>query len=76
MTGLLAGAATLQVGCKNDDSTSTPTATTQAGTPTTKIAQHSCVGKNACKGQGGCKTATHDCKGQNACKGQGGCSMS
>lgn len=35
--------------------------------------KHDCKGKNACKGQGGCKTDTHACKGQNACKGQGGC---
>ena len=34
---------------------------------------HDCAGKNSCKGQGGCKTATHACKGQNDCKGQGGC---
>jgi hypothetical protein len=30
-----------------------------------------CVGANACKGQGACKTAQNDCKGQNACKGKG-----
>ncbi len=30
-----------------------------------------CVGANACKGQGGCKTATNDCGGKNACKGKG-----
>ncbi len=30
-----------------------------------------CVGINACKGQGACKTAKNDCKGHNACKGQG-----
>lgn len=30
-----------------------------------------CVGANACKGQGACKTAANDCKGQNACKGNG-----
>lgn len=30
-----------------------------------------CVGINACKGQGSCKTAKNDCKGHNACKGQG-----
>ncbi|NUJ81357.1 hypothetical protein HUN39_15240 [Methylocystis sp. FS] len=30
-----------------------------------------CVGINACKGQGACKTASSACKGQNACKGQG-----
>lgn len=30
-----------------------------------------CVGANACKGQGMCKTAKNECKGQNGCKGQG-----
>ena len=30
-----------------------------------------CMGANACKGHGACKTATNACKGQNACKGKG-----
>ncbi|MCB1515624.1 MAG: hypothetical protein H6876_09240 [Hyphomicrobiaceae bacterium] len=30
-----------------------------------------CVGANACKGQGACKTASNECKGHNACKGKG-----
>ena len=30
-----------------------------------------CMGANACKGTGACKTATNACKGQNACKGHG-----
>jgi uncharacterized membrane protein len=30
-----------------------------------------CVGGNACKGQGACKTAANSCKGQNSCKGTG-----
>jgi hypothetical protein len=30
-----------------------------------------CVGANACKGQGSCKSAQNDCKGQNGCKGKG-----
>ena len=30
-----------------------------------------CVGANACKGQGACKSASNDCKGINACKGKG-----
>jgi hypothetical protein len=30
-----------------------------------------CMGANACKGQGACKTAGNACKGQSACKGQG-----
>jgi hypothetical protein len=34
---------------------------------------HSCAGKNACKGQGGCKSGDNGCKGKNSCKGKGGC---
>jgi uncharacterized membrane protein len=30
-----------------------------------------CVGANACKGQGACKSASNDCKGHNGCKGKG-----
>jgi hypothetical protein len=30
-----------------------------------------CVGANACKGQGACKTANNACKGLNGCKGLG-----
>lgn len=30
-----------------------------------------CMGANACKGHGACKTASNACKGQNACKGKG-----
>ena len=30
-----------------------------------------CMGINACKGHGACKTAKNDCKGMNACKGMG-----
>ncbi|MEJ2406364.1 MAG: hypothetical protein P8171_19110 [Candidatus Thiodiazotropha sp.] len=30
-----------------------------------------CLGVNACKGQGKCKTAENACAGQNSCKGHG-----
>jgi uncharacterized membrane protein len=30
-----------------------------------------CIGANACKGQGACKSASNDCKGLNTCKGKG-----
>jgi hypothetical protein len=30
-----------------------------------------CVGANACKGKGACKSASNACKGQNGCKGKG-----
>ncbi len=29
-----------------------------------------CMGANACKGKGACKTDANACKGQNGCKGQ------
>ena len=64
LAGLIAGATLSAAGC----------ASSKAGMEsTTSTSKHDCAGKNACKGQGGCKTATHACKGQNACKGQGGC---
>jgi hypothetical protein len=34
---------------------------------------HTCKGKNACKGQGGCTSGDNGCKGKNSCKGNGGC---
>ncbi len=41
-----------------------------AGT-TAKAQMGHCMGANACKGHGACKSAANSCKGQNACKGQG-----
>ena len=35
-----------------------------------------CMGVNACKGKGACKTADNACKGHNACKGKGMVKMS
>ena len=38
--------------------------------------QDCCMGKNPCKGQGGCAVPeSHACAGQNQCKGKGGCNM-
>ena len=45
-----------------------PAATTPPAEQTAKV---HCTGINACKGQGGCKTAANACAGQNGCKGQG-----
>lgn len=42
------------------------TSSTQSAEPSVK-----CMGANACKGQGACKTAANGCKGQNSCKGTG-----
>jgi len=64
LAGLVTGAMLNVTGCSSD----------KAGTESsTSMNKHDCAGKNACKGQGGCKTAAHACKGQNDCKGQGGC---
>lgn len=38
---------------------------------TAQAADVKCIGANACKGQGACKSASNACKGQNACKGKG-----
>ncbi len=35
-----------------------------------------CMGKNECKGKGGCAVPeSNDCAGKNECKGKGGCNM-
>ncbi len=36
-----------------------------------EAAKGHCMGANACKGHGACKSASNACKGQNACKGKG-----
>ena len=36
---------------------------------------HSCAGKNTCKGKGGCKSSDNGCAGKNSCKGKGGCAI-
>lgn len=47
------------------------------GAPAAQASEHGssamghCVGANACKGQGACKSAANACKGKNACKGHG-----
>ena len=39
-------------------------------------AKDCCMGKNDCKGKGGCAVPeSHSCQGQNECAGKGGCSM-
>jgi hypothetical protein len=49
-----------------------------AGIPVAKAGgeQVSCDGVNACKGKGGCKSASNACAGKNGCKGQGHVMMS
>lgn len=40
-----------------------------------KSEDHSCKGKNTCKGKGGCKSGDNGCGGKNSCKGKGGCAV-
>jgi hypothetical protein len=61
-------AATKPEAAKADPGTAMPAATTPPAEQTAKV---HCTGINACKGQGGCKTAANACAGQNGCKGQG-----
>jgi hypothetical protein len=42
-----------------------------ADAPATKEAKVKCSGINACKGKGGCASASNGCSGQNGCKGKG-----
>jgi hypothetical protein len=42
-------------------------------TPSAIVDEHSCAGKNACKGLGGCGSGDNGCAGKNSCKGKGGC---
>ena len=66
MAGLLTGTVVTLTGCSTD----------KAGTESsTSMGKHDCAGKNACKGQGGCKTGDMGCKGKNSCKGKGGCAV-
>jgi hypothetical protein len=59
--GLLAGSQLANVAFAGDDKKATPA--------------HDCAGKNACKGQGGCKSGDGGCAGKNSCKGKGGCKV-
>lgn len=66
LTGLVTGTMLSVTGCSSG----------KAGMESSSaMHKHDCAGKNACKGQGGCKTSAHACKGQNDCKGQGGCKV-
>jgi hypothetical protein len=72
LTGLMAGsAARLQAATSGAPDQGTSVAKGQLADDSTS--QHSCAGKNSCKGQGGCKTGDQGCKGKNTCKGKGGC---
>lgn len=68
-TGLLLGAISACGG------SAPPAASPASAEPETANAgaKACCKGKNECKAQGACKTASNDCAGQNECKGKGGC---
>jgi hypothetical protein len=75
LTGLVAGAATVNMGCKSNSGGSSSTTMSSAGTSgdTAMMAKHSCKSMNDCKNQGGCQTGDNGCKHKNSCKGKGGC---
>ena len=62
--GLLAGAQLASVASAEEQ---------QGEVDLSKLPKHDCAGKNACKGQGGCKSGDNGCAGKNSCKGKGGC---
>ncbi len=74
--GLLLGA-----GCEDKSKPSqaegeTNAAVAAASGEQTDKAKECCMGKNECKGQGGCAVPeSNDCAGKNECKGKGGCNM-
>jgi hypothetical protein len=66
VTGIMAGAC--QVYAEDNGAKADP-----AAAAATAGDKHACKGLNACKGKGGCHTATNTCGGKNECKGKGGC---
>lgn len=72
MSGLIAGGFTVQAA----STTTSGKSIVKAGAPDTFATKdHSCKGKNECKGQGGCKSGDNGCAGKNTCKGKGGCAV-
>lgn len=68
----------LLASCQNETKTEpTGTTTSAVGAASTSgSAKDCCMGKNDCKGKGGCAVAeSHACMGKNDCKGKGGCDM-
>jgi hypothetical protein len=67
-------------GCKKEaPEAETVHAATSAGATVVAAegkAKDCCIGKNDCKGKGGCAVPeSHACAGKNECKGKGGCNM-
>ena len=73
---VLAAAAGLVAGLVGCDDKAKSDANASASAATMGKDPNCCVGKNDCKGKGGCasKEHGHQCAGKNECKGKGGCS--
>jgi len=60
---------------REQSQTPTGVAATQNSLAASSEAKECCMGKNPCKGQGGCAVPeSHACAGKNECAGRGGCS--
>jgi len=68
------------MGCP-DSSEEKPAPEKKADEPASAVAEpegdkECCLGKNECKGKGGCAVPENNaCAGKNECKGKGGCNM-
>lgn len=68
----------LAAGCSKPEASKESSASPAEGMPAVSPTSEKdcCMGKNACKGQGGCAVPeSHACMGKNDCKGKGGCNM-
>ena len=74
--GILAGTSGCEAkagGAASAEPTTASKTTAAAAASGSGGAKDCCVGKNECKGKGGCKTDKNECSGKNECKGKGGC---
>ena len=81
---LAAATGLMLAGCPEDKSAEAEGTEGKAATPTAAAPagedkgadKECCIGKNECKGKGGCAVPeNNDCAGKNECKGKGGCNM-
>jgi hypothetical protein len=75
IAGLFSGSAAVQAATASKTQNDAGKSISTFADKEKKGATHDCAGKNACKGQGGCKTGDNGCKGKNSCKGKGGCAV-
>src|SRR5690348_12442686 len=77
LAGIIAGGATAKVNATTYSGALNKAERLQAGVlvEEEKGPTHDCRGKNACKGEGGCRTGDNGCALKNSCKGKGGCAM-